>query len=55
MAKLNSPLVLLAGVLCFVAFAAVADAITVEGKVYCDTCRLGFETFATYYIPGELN
>ncbi|GAB4847305.1 hypothetical protein Ancab_026349 [Ancistrocladus abbreviatus] len=25
---------------------------TVEGKVYCDTCRCGFETSATVYIPG---
>ncbi|XP_024027646.1 major pollen allergen Lol p 11 [Morus notabilis] len=24
----------------------------VEGKVYCDTCRAGFETSATTYIPG---
>lgn len=26
---------------------------TVEGKVYCDTCRAGFETSATTYIPGN--
>lgn len=26
---------------------------TVEGKVYCDTCRAGFETSATTYIPGK--
>lgn len=25
----------------------------VEGKVYCDTCRAGFETSATTYIPGK--
>ncbi|CAB4267101.1 unnamed protein product [Prunus armeniaca] len=25
---------------------------TVEGKVYCDNCRAGFETSATTYIPG---
>ncbi|KAG2700969.1 hypothetical protein I3760_06G021000, partial [Carya illinoinensis] len=24
----------------------------VKGKVYCDTCRAGFETSATTYIPG---
>ncbi|KAG2709271.1 hypothetical protein I3760_05G230600 [Carya illinoinensis] len=24
----------------------------VRGKVYCDTCRAGFETSATTYIPG---
>lgn len=23
-----------------------------EGRVYCDTCRAGFETSATTYIPG---
>ncbi|XP_024017544.1 protein DOWNSTREAM OF FLC [Morus notabilis] len=22
------------------------------GRVYCDTCHAGFETTATYYIPG---
>ncbi|KAL5559043.1 hypothetical protein UlMin_035254 [Ulmus minor] len=24
----------------------------VQGKVFCDTCRAGFETTATTYIPG---
>ncbi|KAK0575981.1 hypothetical protein LWI29_010101 [Acer saccharum] len=24
----------------------------VQGRVYCDTCRCGFETAATTYIPG---
>ncbi|CAN6542263.1 hypothetical protein ACFX13_019487 [Malus domestica] len=24
----------------------------VQGRVYCDTCRCGFETTATNYIPG---
>ncbi|KAH7567786.1 hypothetical protein ACOSQ2_010374 [Xanthoceras sorbifolium] len=24
----------------------------VQGRVYCDTCRCGFETSATTYIPG---
>lgn len=23
-----------------------------QGRVYCDTCRAGFETSATTYIPG---
>lgn len=26
----------------------------VQGRVYCDTCRAGFETSATTYIPGML-
>ena len=25
----------------------------VEGNVYCDTCRCGFETSATTYIAGN--
>jgi hypothetical protein len=24
----------------------------VQGRVYCDSCRAGFETSATTYIPG---
>ncbi|KAJ0939972.1 putative allergen Ole e 1 [Helianthus annuus] len=24
-----------------------------QGRVYCDTCRAGFETSATTYIPDE--
>lgn len=28
---------------------------SVEGRVYCDTCRAGFETSATTYIPGTLS
>ncbi|KAK4840110.1 hypothetical protein QYF36_000053 [Acer negundo] len=24
----------------------------IHGHVYCDTCQCGFETSATYYIPG---
>ncbi|POO04039.1 Allergen Ole e 1, conserved site [Trema orientale] len=30
----------------------VKDPLKVEGKVYCDTCRAGFETSATTYIAG---
>lgn len=26
-----------------------------EGRVYCDTCRAGFETSATTYIPRMLS
>nr|XP_043636960.1 pollen-specific protein C13-like [Erigeron canadensis] len=25
-----------------------------QGRVYCDTCRAGFETSATTYIPGAM-
>ncbi|KAG9451498.1 hypothetical protein H6P81_011463 [Aristolochia fimbriata] len=50
MAKFQSLAV--AAALCFLSTLSftVADQFIVEGKVYCDTCRLGFETFATYYI-----
>ncbi|KAF8377280.1 hypothetical protein HHK36_030655 [Tetracentron sinense] len=27
----------------------------VQGRVYCDTCRAGFETSATTYLPGNLS
>ncbi|KAL2521605.1 Pollen Ole e 1 allergen and extensin family protein [Forsythia ovata] len=26
----------------------------VKGKVYCDTCRCGYETSASKYLPGSL-
>ncbi|KAJ3697218.1 hypothetical protein LUZ61_000923 [Rhynchospora tenuis] len=32
--------------------AAERPTFTVEGRVYCDTCRAGFETSATTYISG---
>ncbi|XP_008797140.2 major pollen allergen Lol p 11-like [Phoenix dactylifera] len=28
------------------------DGLVLEGRVYCDTCRAGFETDLTAYIPG---
>ncbi|KAG9456898.1 hypothetical protein H6P81_001406 [Aristolochia fimbriata] len=39
--------------LCWVSTFSIAYAshFIVEGKVYCDTCCAGFETYATYYIP----
>ncbi|MED6148096.1 hypothetical protein PIB30_050007 [Stylosanthes scabra] len=46
----TNKLVLLALVCLCVAFAT--EACHVRGKVYCDTCRFGFETKATFYIPG---
>ncbi|XP_073006916.1 pollen-specific protein C13-like [Typha latifolia] len=39
----------LAGV---VVLAAPTPTFFVEGRVYCDTCRTGFETPATVYIAG---
>ncbi|XP_042493201.1 pollen-specific protein C13-like [Macadamia integrifolia] len=30
----------------------VRNPFVVVGKVYCDTCRCGFETSATTYLPG---
>ncbi|XP_068661693.1 pollen allergen Che a 1-like [Aristolochia californica] len=52
MAKLQSLAIVAA--LCFLSSLSViyANHFIVEGKVYCDTCRAGFETFATYYIPA---
>ncbi|XP_078448490.1 pollen-specific protein C13-like [Wolffia australiana] len=32
--------------------AAEAQSFVVEGRVYCDTCRAGFETTATTYLTG---
>ncbi|KAL1225736.1 Protein DOWNSTREAM OF FLC [Cardamine amara subsp. amara] len=31
---------------------AVGTPFYIEGSVYCDTCRFGFETIATRYISG---
>lgn len=31
---------------------AVGTPFYIEGSVYCDTCRFGFETIATKYISG---
>lgn len=30
------------------------DTFLVVGKVYCDTCRCGFETSASKYLPGNI-
>ncbi|PHT48460.1 hypothetical protein CQW23_12668 [Capsicum baccatum] len=47
-------------VLCSVLFASInaisanfMDTFLVVGKVYCDTCRCGFETSASKYLPGS--
>ncbi|KAL4349931.1 hypothetical protein HN51_031019 [Arachis hypogaea] len=39
-------------VLVSLSFAFATEACHVKGRVYCDTCRFGFETKATFYIPG---
>ncbi|KAK9134323.1 hypothetical protein Syun_013653 [Stephania yunnanensis] len=43
--------------LCFLPALAMAarpvkNPFIVHGKVFCDTCRAGFETYATTYVPG---
>ncbi|XP_031486107.1 pollen-specific protein C13-like [Nymphaea colorata] len=40
--------------LCFLSALAIAhcEHFIVQGRVYCDTCRFGFETKASTYIPG---
>nr|XP_009600627.1 major pollen allergen Lol p 11-like [Nicotiana tomentosiformis] len=45
-------------VVCFLVFASIAsahfmDTFLVVGKVYCDTCRCGFETSASKYLAGS--
>ncbi|ONK58828.1 uncharacterized protein A4U43_C08F160 [Asparagus officinalis] len=51
MAKLLLALCLLS---CFVviALANTSGSFTIQGRVYCDTCRAGFETSATEYVEG---
>ncbi|ESQ40956.1 hypothetical protein EUTSA_v10014875mg [Eutrema salsugineum] len=53
MARSSVPLI---AVLCVsllpLAAMAVGTPFLVEGRVYCDTCRFGFETIATKYIIG---
>ena len=36
------------------ASAAKPDSFVVQGKVYCDNCRAGFETTITEYIEGAV-
>ncbi|XP_020107479.1 pollen-specific protein C13-like [Ananas comosus] len=50
------PAAVVVAVLCIALAGAVLAAplppFIVEGRVYCDTCRAGFETSATQYIEG---
>ncbi|XP_068636986.1 pollen allergen Che a 1-like [Aristolochia californica] len=53
MGKFNN--VVLVASLCVLAFACsvhCTDVLNVVGKVYCDTCRVGFVTRITEYIEG---
>ncbi|KAJ4794962.1 Pollen Ole e 1 allergen and extensin family protein [Rhynchospora pubera] len=53
--KIMARLWFLAFVVLSCAFATVVltkPTFTVVGKVYCDTCRIGFETKATQYMEG---
>ncbi|MCL7035534.1 hypothetical protein MKW94_020164 [Papaver nudicaule] len=52
MAKFSSlAFILLIGALCFLSVAHCDD-FHVEGKIYCDTCRCGFETKVSEPIKG---
>ncbi|URE16798.1 Pollen-specific protein [Musa troglodytarum] len=50
--RVFTALCLLSAFLCMVGFAIAVPNLVVEGRVYCDTCRAGFETKATEYIEG---
>ncbi|ONK73142.1 uncharacterized protein A4U43_C04F27680 [Asparagus officinalis] len=50
MAKLLVTLCLLSSVA--VLSLVAAETFTIQGRVYCDTCRAGFETSATEYMEG---
>nr|CAD1836681.1 unnamed protein product [Ananas comosus var. bracteatus] len=52
MAKLHAVVAALFFALAGSTFAAPVPDFVVEGHVYCDTCRAGFETSATEYIEG---
>ncbi|KAF8409039.1 hypothetical protein HHK36_005111 [Tetracentron sinense] len=55
MAASSRAFLLLATALCFfslLGFAHCHSNLFVEGKVYCDTCRVQFETKLSKYLPG---
>lgn len=37
---------------CLAGVALAMETFTIQGRVYCDTCRAGFETSATEYLQG---
>lgn len=54
MAKVYS-FFLFAAAVCFLSTLATSNAapdFIIRGRVYCDTCRAGFETNVTKYIEG---
>ncbi|KAJ8477417.1 hypothetical protein OPV22_021144 [Ensete ventricosum] len=52
MAKLRLLPVVAALCLALAGVALAAPKFVIQGRVYCDTCRAGFETVASQYIPG---
>ncbi|XP_002522577.2 olee1-like protein [Ricinus communis] len=53
--SINNIIFFLASAICFLCLLSIAHGeshFTVEGKVYCDTCRVQFITKATSYIKG---
>ena len=52
MAKTFAVAVLIATVFCFSTLAQATDFFSVEGKVYCDTCRVQFETKISEPLAG---
>ncbi|CAL9054004.1 pollen-specific protein C13-like [Musa acuminata AAA Group] len=52
MAKLRLLPVVAALCLALAGVALAAPKFVIQGRVYCDTCRAGFETVVSQYIPG---
>lgn len=55
MAKVYSFFLFAAAAACFLSTLAISNAapdFIIQGRVYCDTCRAGFETNVTKYIEG---
>lgn len=53
MAKLQLLPVLVVLSLALAGDALESDGIVLQGRVYCDTCRAGFETILTENLPGN--
>ena len=52
MAKFSQAVVFIAAALCLLSVVHANNDFHVEGKIYCDTCRAGFETKVTEPIKG---
>lgn len=55
----KATIALVSAAICFLAFAGFAagkagEKFTVEGRVYCDTCRVKFETKISEYLTGTV-